>query len=267
MVILRIKLMVLDLKIPELSYFFGFIQADSSFSKQSRDRGKLSIEISYQDVKILKAFGQLIPYNSSLSQRTRDTNYKDDYKSCRLTFCQKEFRDQLVELGLNYGRKSKTVKLPKKPYVERDYFRGLIDGDGSLGTTVDNVPFFSLTTSSEDIKEGYLNYIFSITGKRKNLNRNSRDSVYNICMYSEDAQKLTENMYYNDCLCLDRKRASSEEVLNWKRPAGKRRIPNKKFWDEKQDLYIMSHTLEESVKHLDRSKSSIKTRKWRLLQQ
>jgi hypothetical protein len=36
-------------------------------------------------------------------------------------------------IGIPYGKKSETVNPPSNPFSEKDYIRGLIDGDGSIG--------------------------------------------------------------------------------------------------------------------------------------
>lgn len=49
----------INLKIPEHSYFFGFVQTDGAMSESSRNRGKLQIEVGEDDVHILKSFKKL----------------------------------------------------------------------------------------------------------------------------------------------------------------------------------------------------------------
>ena len=38
----------------------------------------------------------------------------------------------------------------------------------------------------------------------------------------------------------------------------------KKFWTPEEDEYVLTHTIEESMTHLDRTKDSVKSRKYRL---
>lgn len=80
----------------------------------------------------------------------------------------------------------------------------------------------------------------------------------------EDAQKMVSILYYDHCLALNRKKQIAREVMAWVRPEGLKRIPNKKFWDDEQDAFILNHTIKESMEKLDRSKKSITTRLVRL---
>ena len=168
-------------------------------------------------------------------------------------------------MGYKPGKKSKSVRVPSVTYIERDLFRGIIDGDGSIGITENNIPFVSLATTSKYISIAYRNIIKKVLGKSKTSSPNKRDGEYNITLYSEDAQQFLSYLYYKDCLCLKRKLKSVQEVLKWKRPKGRKKI-NKNIWTEKEIKYLISHTVGQSMVKLERSYSSVKTKKWRLKQ-
>ena len=256
--------MIIDFQNPDFSYFLGFIQADGCLSEDSRNRGRLTIELNEKDILLLEQFKSLLPCNSFLSTRKRDTNFTDDYKSATLKIYNKEFRDELISLGMIYGKKSDTAKVPTVNFSQNDYFRGFIDGNGSLGLTGNGYPFLSLVTASDFMKDSFLSFLDSITGKKKIVSRNKRDGIYNIVVYKEDAQKVVDSLYYDKCMCLERKKEKAIEVTSWKRPDSMRKIENKRNWTKEEDDYILIHSILESKEHLKRSESSIKTRIWRL---
>ena len=81
-----------------------------------------------------------------------------------------------------------------------------MDGDGSLGMTGQGLPFISLVTKSEYLKEGYLDFLESHLGIKKNVSRNKRDGVYNIMSNSKPALVISNYLYSNNPkLYLDRK--------------------------------------------------------------
>lgn len=254
----------LNLKIPEHSYFFGFIQADGTLRKSSRNRGYLEIELKKGDREILKSFKKLFPLLcSSIKTRIRDTNFKKNHKSCALRIFRKEFRDELLKLGLSPGKKFLNTFPPKCNFSERDYIRGLIDGDGSVGTTRKGFPFISLSVRSEALKNYLCEVIEKIVREKKRISRNKRDDAYNIMLGRERAQKFIKYLYYSGCPSLKRKLRKAKQALQWKRPKYLKRI-FKKFWEPWEDKYILSHSLEESCVHLNRTDRSIKMRLWRL---
>lgn len=256
----------LDLTIPEIAYLFGFLQADGHLSKGSRSRGRLSVEIKASDVDLLAKFKELIPVYSSISYRRRDTNFKKKYTSVIWSLCDRDVRDTLEVLGLPYGKKSSLVEPPQAPYSEMDYFRGFIDGDGSLGLTGAGFPFLSVCTKSHRWVSAYLDLIFRLTGKAKKLNPNARDRIYTPCVYKEDAQAVVRELYYPGCIALTRKFDSSVRVLSWIRPKGMTKVTwERRRWSPKEDKVILNHSIQESTRILNRTKTSVRVRLSRLV--
>lgn len=255
----------LELTNPAHAYMFGFIQTDGHLSEGSRNRGKVTIELKIEDKTILEQFASMLPYHTNLYTRKRVSNFSTSFESAILQVFNKNFRDELLEYGMVYGKKSNVIAPPQCNFSRIDYFRGIIDGDGSLGITAGQFPFLSLVTASESLASAFKSFIKEVTGKDKNTSRNSRDGVYNICIYKEDAQVIVATLYYEDCIALPRKKRIALEILAWKRPFNMRRIDfDKKRWSHEEDSYILNHTIEEASAALERTAKSIKVRLWRL---
>lgn len=251
-------------------YFIGFLQGDGSLNISTRNRGKLTIELSKKDRILLRLFKQKIEevypdIKISFSERTRDTNFKKDYKSSCLTICDQNFREE-VSKYIPAGKKSKVISPPKgmNEVEKKHYIRGLTDADGSLGLTNENKPFWSLCTSSEDVKNFILDEIEKELGFRKQINRNKRDQVYNISLFNEDAVKWSSSIYIEG-ISLPRKFYKQKELSKWKRTTPKRK-GRKKSWSKAEDNLLLSKefSTEELVQITKRSISSIKIRIWRL---
>ncbi len=257
--------MEINLKNPFYAYLFGLIQTDGHLYQNTRNRGRLSIELNERDEVILLEIQKLLPFYSSIRKRTRTTNFGTN-TFVSLNVSDKQFRDILEAWGLPSGKKSKIIKPPLEKFSKVDYFRGLIDGDGSLGLTANGFPFLSLITASPLIVEKYLKFIQQITGKAKTSKPNVRDKVSNIAVYKEDAQLVVKKLYYENCLAIPRKLAKANEVLAWKRPLTMKKIENRKRWTIEEDLFIQQNLIENSMKVLNRSQNSIEMRLWRLRQ-
>ncbi|WP_413200804.1 hypothetical protein, partial [Nostoc piscinale] len=56
----------------------------------------------------------------------------------------------------------------------------------------------------------------------------------------------------------------ASEVLNWSRPTDMRMVKNRKLWTPEEDQFITTHSIECSMKVLNRSQNSVEMRLWRL---
>src|SRR5690606_26907587 len=102
------------------------------------------------------------------------------------------------------------------------------------------------------------------TRLKKKAQRNTRDNVFNLSLFSESAKQIVEFLNYEkSLLCIDRKKAKAIEVLKWERPSNMKKR-NTKRWNKEDDLFILSHPLQESIKKLNRTEKSIKARARRL---
>ncbi|MER6078050.1 LAGLIDADG family homing endonuclease [Streptomyces sp. NPDC001833] len=255
----------MDLMVPEYAYMFGFLQADGHLSQQSRQRGRLVVEISAKDIDLLREFQKLTPYNSRISERTRSTNFAETHTAAVWTLCSLEARTRINELGLPYGRKSRTIAPPTVEFSRRDYLRGLIDADGSVGFTSKGFPFVSLTTASSAIAAHMGEYGKDVTGAERALKPNTRDGIYNVLYLMELAQRLAADLYYPGCLSLDRKRAAADSLADWARPAGMRAAYTQRRWTEDEDRILLKfNSPMAAAEVLGRTTQSCNLRLWRL---
>jgi hypothetical protein len=216
----------LDLTRPELAYFFGFVQCDGHLSEHTRNRGRLTVELSIRDVALLEHFQQLVPFPSSITTRTRSTNFKSRRTSAIWIVCALEARRELIELGLPVGGKSWLVQPPSVPFSRIDYLRGRVDADGSVGITRLGLPFVSFTTATESLRDFFLSECRDLPGQPRHVARNRRDAVFNPMATRECAVDLAKALYYDDCLALKRKATAAKAIMHWSRePLGQLELP------------------------------------------
>ena len=252
-----------DLLNPEHSYIYGLFLADGSLCEESRNRGRLSISLKRSDENILYKIHDILDINSYISHRKRKTNF-GIIDETTLKIYDLNFREKFKSYGFPVGKKSNICTIPNDKFQINDFYRGFIDGDGSLSFTKNNIPFIALTTKSKNFYLNYKKYCENITNNIINVNPNKRDNVYNVFITQENCQNIIKSLYYNNCLSIERKYISSQKILSWERPDNiiKRSIVKK--WNNDEDLYIATHSIEESIIKLNRTEKSIKTRLWRL---
>ncbi|XIE78960.1 hypothetical protein AB6O49_14635 [Streptomyces sp. SBR177] len=256
----------MDLTNPDYAYMFGFLQADGHLHAGTGRKGRLTVEINARDIAILEEFQRLTPYNSSITQRTRSTNFAEVSHTATWALCALEARTQLNELGLPYGRKSKRITPPRVPFSRPDYLRGVIDADGSVGFTKQGLPFVSLTTQSTAIAVYLCHYTNRTLGIRKLPGRNARDGIYNVTYMQEAGVALAQHLYTPGALALERKKAAAADVSAWQRPAGMAPPRQRRTWTLLEDRILLeAATIEDAAATLGRTRQSCSLRRWRLL--
>ncbi|GCD98927.1 hypothetical protein EHYA_06639 [Embleya hyalina] len=254
----------MDLRRPEYSHMFGFLQADGHLSAGTGQRGRLRLEVSARDRELLERFQRLCPYPSSIRERTRATNFSAEHASSIWTLCALEARNTLHALGMPYGRKSTLIGPPTGDHVARDYLRGLVDADGAIGVTAKGFPFLSLTTSSAAVSDYFCQFGLAVGGALRRPGRNARDGVFNILYTNDPAVAIARELYYEGSPALARKAAKAEIVRAWERPAGMRARSAPRRWTEVDDAVVRAHPADTAAVLLGRTVASCTMRRWRL---
>ncbi|GAA2575003.1 hypothetical protein GCM10010424_18990 [Streptomyces lienomycini] len=255
----------MDLRVPEYAYMLGFLQADGHLERGAGKKGKLSVELNARDIGLLREFQNLTPYYSSVTERTRSTNFAESHNSATWTLCSLEARTVLNDLGLPYGRKSKTIAPPRGEFSHHDYLRGVIDADGSVGYTGKGFPFVSLTTASTAIGRFLCDYGKQVAGVQRTIKRNERDGIYNVLYAMEAAQRLAAGLYYPGCLSLKRKHTVADSLSAWVRPARMRSAHTRRRWTAAEDRILLKlNSPTAAAEALDRTPQSCNLRMWRL---
>ena len=253
-----------DLRDPASAYVFGFMQADGHHRAGPGKKGSIVVEIKAQDADLLQVMQEVLPWPTSISFRTRSTNFKESAEFASLTLCTLAGRMRLLELGLPCGRKSASIAPPPEPFSHSDYLRGLFDADGSVGFTAKGSPFLSIVTASPATAEFTCAEILRVTGARREPRPNKRDGVMNIMVANDPAAELARWLYQDACIALARKQAAGLAVAAWERPSGMRARYAAKRWTPAEDAVVLRMTQEEAARKLGRTIRSVSMRRWRL---
>lgn len=247
--------------IKNISYIYGLFVTDGNiYIQKGKNKGKCVLELSYKDKDIIEKLYNIIP-NCFIRERVRNTNFSKQYHSISINNYTKEFRQKLFEYGFPKRNKTLNANIPIKEYSESDFWRGVIDGDGSIGITKNSEPFISLVTKSDCLFNAYLEMLKRNFNLYKVVNKNKRDNCYNIVVKNEDAIALGEFLYNKASVYINRKYEKFLEFKNWKR--NKKKVYSK-TWTPEQDNFILNNSIECSMQELQRTLSSIKNRLFRL---
>lgn len=258
---------IIDLTREDHSYFIGLFQTDGHLESGKGQKGKATIELAGVDIDLLMRLPQLFEgVRSSVSTRTRTTNFSSDYTSATWRICNLAFRRELESCGVPAGRKSNHVAPPAGLFHQRGYFRGLLDGDGSVGFTRTGMPFVGFVTASSCLADYFCSTTRTITGVVRTAKRNNRDGVFSLMVASEPAVQLADWAYPPGCFALDRKRLAAASVAAWVRPPNMRARPllGKRAWAAEEDAVVVSTNVKEAARLLGRTESAVTIRRWRL---
>ena len=214
---------MMDLTKENDAYIYGLLLADGHLGEQSRNRGRIEMELKISDISILNMIREFFSeYNCKIRTRCRNTNFKNNSESCTITFHSLELRNILKSFGFPVGKKCDIANTPKSNYNKKSFWRGYLDGNGSFSFSKTNIPLVSLGTKSEFIKNEYISLLKDVTGEIKNINRNKRDNFYNIISYRENALKMINFLDYKNAeLFIKRKKESALNLLTWVRTVKK----------------------------------------------
>ena len=226
-----------ELSLEEKSYIYGLLLADGTlnFANQEKYTGQIVLEINKKDEDIIDKLCDIV-LHSTKTERIRDTNFKDKYHSVQFRICRQKFIKELIDFGFPTKDKTLNAAPPILNYDKNAFWRGVIDGDGSIGLSRnsyndDNHAFLSLTTKSEILKNEFCKYIKTITGQELNPHRNKRDNIYNITITSYKCISVLKEIYKNATIYLNRKNQKYLECLKWESDhkfPKKRKPPTKK---------------------------------------
>lgn len=251
----------MDIKL--YSYLFGLFGTDGSVyrSKTNEHIYRLGLELIDKDI-IDNICSKL--EDCSQSERIRNTNFKEQYHTYILYCTNNEFINWCEKNGFPLFDKTNIIAPPIYEYSKSDFWRGVIDGDGSIGRkTATDEPFISLVTKSEALKDAFENYIEQITNFKPNNNRNKRDGVFNITIHGEKAVKLINTLYQNSNIYIDRKYQKYLENCNWKKPNTTNKYHHKWSSQELKDLTILS-TGEFINKYPNRTRNAVYAKRSKL---
>lgn len=187
----------------EKAYWLGFLYADGNVSSTNNI---VSITLQYSDISHLEKFNSFIKNENSVKEGIIKLNNKE-YKTCKLSVCNKHFKESLIKLGC-FPRKSLILRFPNlNIFTDKnlvyDFIRGYIDGDGCLTFSKSGRLELSILGTKEFLS-GILDVFpnkFKSIHKIKRLSTN----VYKISNCGNNADYVTSILYKNATIYLERK--------------------------------------------------------------
>lgn len=171
---------------PEAAYWLGYLMADGCMANNSSSQGaRLMLECKIEDKEILEKFCEF------LNIRKNRITIGHQGKSVALSLAESNFTVSPREFGI----------IPNKSYVENtvpeiilnndelflQYFKGLLDGDGTIHTAKGSLGL-SILSNSKTMLEQCKNKLESLIPEPT--------SIWLLTKEKEKIPKATQNLYY-----------------------------------------------------------------------
>lgn len=182
----------------ENTYWLGLILADGSIDLEHN-----RLEITLKDKKHIELFKQCIKSEHDISPK--NVNGELYY---RISFHDKQIINDLLALGILPNKSNIDFNLPKIPDMFfNDFLRGIIDGDGMYYTTSTGIIRFHIHISVGFSCPTYAKELCNKIQTFYNVNVKcySQRSCYDIVLFKKDSIKVVKQLYYDNCICLERK--------------------------------------------------------------
>lgn len=193
----------------EIFYWAGFIAADGCISVRSDSSKRIVITLHTQDVDILEKFNIFVGTNKPIY-------FYKDKPQCSVTICSTKMVESLAKFNIT-SRKTLMMSVPdivKGSPHERHFWRGVIDGDGTIGFGKYS-PFCGIV-GTEDICTNFTKFCNSLPDFKSKMKICSRkgENLFSSTVLSRNSLIIIEELYRDCTIYMDRKFKKSADILD-----------------------------------------------------
>lgn len=192
-----------DILTPESAYWAGFLMADGNIFYQKGCKAKLSLGLSAKDRVHVEKFRSFLGSSHKIY-------YNKKNNSVMLVVSSQEIADALAIYGI-IPRKSLIAKVSPALANNRDFWRGEIDGDGTVAIGKDGYPRISLW-GSYSLMAQFSRFIRSYEPKRK-ATVCQRGNIAMVGLHGKCALPILHILYDDAEVSLDRKATKANEIM------------------------------------------------------
>lgn len=173
------------------AYYYGWIVSDGCLS----GKGEVTLGVNTKDIEILENLKAYVGGNRKIYSGTSSPDRRTGavYEKSSFSFQDDDLTSRLIEFGLEQRKSTKEI-CPEVFKLNRHFWRGMIEGDGSISKTTNE---FTLVGSESIIKD-FAKYCYSLFPECKpKFYVKGKLHVFSLCSKVYSKQVLDE--LYRDC--------------------------------------------------------------------
>jgi hypothetical protein len=189
---------------PESAYWAGMLMADGCVSIRPEGSQYLILSLQESDAGHVQQFLSFLGSDQPVTHERKSKMASVQVSSHRLVASVREF-------GIT-PRKSQTAKVCDQLRYNTDFWRGYIDGNGSVSITGTGYPFVSVCTGSARLVGQYWEWVKRVVPDytaKPSFNRNTHMLV----VFGKQTFGFIELLYGSCAVALERKRAAALNIL------------------------------------------------------
>jgi len=187
----------------ESAYWIGFLFADGYLHQGRHGAKRVCLRLKASDATHIEKFVRYIESNSRIYL------YDDNTASVQIA------SDDLADLMIGHGvvfRKSMTVSAPEYLRYDRDFWRGVVDGDGCIGVPKRRV---DLVSGSQVLLDQYADFVEYKLGFRPNVHYRKDSRTKSVSISHLRGEALIRVLYSGASVYLDRKYGRAMQALRF----------------------------------------------------
>jgi len=208
-----------DILSPEALYWIGFLYADGGIEAA---RPIVSLGISEEDKPHLEKYNQFLGGKLNIGTYTVSNKHlrgcvKEESVICRISYSNKKIHDRLINLGFN-SNKSSYILPHNLLTCSRDFWRGVVDGDGWIGRYEKqdcNKLVEAIGLSGTELTVvGFMNFV-QAAGIVANTTpyKRKKSKVWQVELHCDIAKDVMKLLYKDATVYLDRKHQTYLNII------------------------------------------------------
>lgn len=188
---------------PESSYWIGFLLADGCVSKEEKGSDMISLRLCDKDKSHLKKFRNFLETEKPIYKETSRKHIENSFY-----ISSQKIVDDLKRFGV-IPRKSLIAN--PKGIDNRDFWRGVVDGDGCLYLSQKGFPSLILY-GAEQVCKKFQDFVKNFCKTKASFHQ--KQNIYYFSISGSYARKTAKKLYENAEVYLDRKYEIAKQFFN-----------------------------------------------------